>query len=119
MGKSGLIAQDELDRRLSDFGKPNPFEPGYPLGALTRLVDQLVAEGLLTIWQCDKLRDGKWKGFFLDGYKVLSHLNTDDSYSYYLAEDVATGRQFAMRITPITRATVPGKLEFKIVREVL
>ena len=50
--QSGLITQEALDERLD------------PL--LAKLIDRLVAEGLLTRWQCEKLLSGKYRGFFLD-----------------------------------------------------
>ena len=34
---------------------------------------RLITAGLLTRWQCDKLLEGKHKGFFLGKYKLLGH----------------------------------------------
>ncbi len=119
LSMSGLIEPHELERRLYTFGNDRPPQADGPLAPLKDLTDHLIDAGLLTFWQRDKLLDGKWKGFFLDGYKLIGHLETDDAYSYYLAEEVATGRRFSLRVTPQARAKDPKKIEYKIVREVI
>ncbi len=64
-----------------------------------------------------KLFDGKWKGFFLDDYKMLDHAYTDDAYSYYLAEHVSTGRRVVLRVTPYAHARNQTGTEYRIVHE--
>lgn len=67
---------------------------------LSELCQHLIDNGTLTRWQCDKLCSGKWKGFFLDGYCLLSHVSIDETTSTYLCKEVATGKHVAMAVTP-------------------
>jgi hypothetical protein len=53
------------------------------------------------------LKERRWKGFFLDQYKLLNILTVDDDYTYYLAEEVATSHQVRLKISPKSR--VPPK----------
>src|SRR4051812_19596554 len=57
----------------------------------------LVANGALTEWQCEKLSTGKYKGFFVDRYKLLSHLDHGQNHSRYMAEDTHTGAPTILR----------------------
>jgi hypothetical protein len=75
--------------------------------------DFLVASDHLTIWQCNKLRMGKWKGFYLDCYVLLEQVGKDDEYCYYKARDTRDGNLVRMRITPMVRAKGPG-IEYKV-----
>lgn len=68
--------------------------------AVDELCRHLTGKGVLTPWQCDKLRQGKWKGFFLDGYCLLGQIGKDDTSSTYLCREVATHKYVAMRVTP-------------------
>src|SRR6185295_653216 len=65
--------------------------------------DQLITAGLLTKWQCDKLKDGRHKGFFLSKYKLLGHLGTGGMSSVYLAEHVLMQRRVAIKVLPQAR----------------
>ena len=72
------------------------------------------SQAILTEWQIDKLRNGKFKGFFIDGYKLLSHLAVRDKYTAYLAEHVDSGRRVALLITPPQLAKA-DTIEYRIV----
>jgi serine/threonine-protein kinase len=68
--------------------------------SLDRLCSHLVENGWLTDWQCNKIRDGKWKGFFLDKYKLLKYVASDPPSKTYIAEDMHTCKFVVLRITP-------------------
>jgi hypothetical protein len=70
--------------------------------------DFLVATNRLTSWQCDKLRMGKWKGFYLGCYLILEQIGKDAEFCYYKARDTQDGNLVRMVITPMARATGPG-----------
>jgi len=113
LASSGLIAADELDRQLRDFrDRPDANPP--PASELTNFGSWLANRGLITGWQYMKLCDGKWKGFFLDGYKLFGHLDTDDAYSYYSAVHVTTGSRVTLRITPQANSKTPGLIEYLV-----
>ena len=106
LGRSGLVSS--IDETLRAFRDKPPRERNFP-AEITKLAGWLINEGILTYWQYTKLCKGQWKGFILDGYKILDHLGVDEDCSYYLAENVETGRRVALRITPISRSKIPGK----------
>lgn len=62
----------------------------------------LVVHGYLTCWQCRKLRDGRFKGFFLDNYELRDHLEVGDTNSRFVAEDTRTGKTVILAVTPPT-----------------
>ncbi len=64
----------------------------------------LVIHGHLTCWQAEKIRAGRYKGFFMDGYKLLALVDYDDNCSRFLAEDTDTGRLVILALTPRTLA---------------
>jgi hypothetical protein len=44
------------------------------------------------------LRDGKYKGFFLDHYKLLDRLGYNSTNSYYAAEDLESGKAVVLSL---------------------
>ncbi len=73
----------------------------------SRVAEHLVNAGLLTHWQCDKLLEGRHKGFFLGKYKLLAHLGTGGMSSVYLAEHVLMQRRVAIKVLPKNRVPTP------------
>ena len=93
--KSDLASDVELQEARADLRAV-----ATSASALDSLCTHLVSKGILTSWQCGKLRMGKWKGFFLDGYCLLAQISKDTTTSTYLCKEVATGKQVAMSVTP-------------------
>ncbi len=60
----------------------------------------LLDAGLLTHWQCNKLLEGRSKGFFLGKYKLLGHLGTGGMSAVYLAEHINMQRRVAIKVLP-------------------
>jgi hypothetical protein len=85
--------------------------------ALDELCQHLIEKGLLTDWQCEKLRKGKWKGFFLDGYCLLGKTGEDpaNSTSTYLCKNLDAGRNVEMVVTN-PALTVGGPIQY-VIRE--
>jgi len=65
--------------------------------------DHLVETGLLTLWQCKKLLEGRYRGFFLGKYRLLDHLGSGGMSSVYLAEHVLMQRRVALKVLPHNR----------------
>ncbi|MGE0755672.1 MAG: serine/threonine protein kinase, partial [Pirellulaceae bacterium] len=63
----------------------------------------LIQQKLITRWQCDKLFDGKYKGFLLGKYKLLDHIGSGGMSSVYLAEHVVMRRLAAIKVLPKKR----------------
>jgi len=103
---SGLLDRAAIDDACSGFDTDSGLE---------ELCSHLVGNNMLSKWQCDKLRDGKYKGFFLDNYRFVGHLNVGETTSTFLADDLATGKRVAIEITPPT--VVPlrdGKPQYRV-----
>jgi len=98
--RSGLIDEDQLQRLLAQLSER---AEGHPLDDPDALAEQLVQDGLLTRWQCQKLREGRYKGFFLGKYKLLDHLGTGGMSSVFLAEHVLMQRRVAIKVLPKSR----------------
>ncbi len=66
---------------------------------------RLVAEDLVTPWQCEKLLEGRHKGFFLKRYKLLGELGAGGMSKVYLGEHVLMQRRVAIKVLPQKRVT--------------
>ena len=53
----------------------------------------LLIASRLTSWQCEKLRCGQWKGFFLDQYVLVDLIGETEMHRYYLARHI-DGRNY-------------------------
>jgi hypothetical protein len=71
--------------------------------SLTSFCSFLVADGMLTTWQCTKLRNAQWKGFYLDGWLFLDHADLDQDYSYFLVRHTTEGTIAQMAVVPPAR----------------
>jgi hypothetical protein len=89
---SGLLTEERESALRAESGVDSAV--GY--------ANYLVAKRELTDWQADKLITGKWKGFFVDHYKILSHLDYGDNYSRYVAQDTQTGAVNILKFHPPT-----------------
>jgi serine/threonine-protein kinase len=98
--RSGLVEKDQLERELAALKQP---ASGGPVSSAQEVARQLTHAGLLTDWQCEKLLEGRHKGFFLGKYKLLDHLGTGGMSSVYLAEHVLMQRHVAIKVLPKNR----------------
>lgn len=95
--RSKLLDRDEIKRTLAECkaerGGSLPDDPN-------ELADWFVKSERLTRWHCDKLLDGRYKGFFLGKYKLLRHIGTGGMSRVYLAEHTIMRRLRAVKILP-------------------
>ncbi len=98
--RSGLVEKDQLDGVLLEL---KDQAAGKPITDTQFVADKLIEAELLTRWQCDKLTEGRHKGFFLGKYKLLDHLGTGGMSSVYLAEHVLMQRRVAIKVLPRNR----------------
>lgn len=106
--RSKLVDDDQLGRAVDEcrerHGGQLPAEAG-------EVAQDLIAAGLLTAWHCEKLLDGKYKGFFLGKYKLLGHLGTGGMSSVYLAEHTLLKRLRAIKVLPRKRVADASYLD--------
>lgn len=96
--KSGLVEADRLQRLIADY-----TAKGGVADDSLKLADFLVANGVITRWQSEKLLQGKHKGYFLGKYRLLSLLGKGGMSSVYLAEHVLMRRRCALKVLPTKR----------------
>lgn len=87
--KSGLVGLKDLCSVYAELGTaPN----------LEQLCSFLLDSKLLTRWQCNRLQEGKFKGYYMDHYCLLSRRRNEGTVNYYLALDLVSKKQVEMTI---------------------
>jgi serine/threonine-protein kinase len=92
---SHIVELSTLAAACTDFSTNSTDE-----SAISDLCRHLIGKGLLTEWQCEKLCEGKWKGFWLDNYCLLAELNRSGEGTAYLAKEWRTEKQVALVVSP-------------------
>ena len=94
--QSGLIPESLLSSWLASH--KSLVGNGDP----TQIAQALITDQLLTSWQASKLLKGKWQGFFLDQYLILSwhHKDEDAERTFYSAVCTKTGQRVLLECTP-------------------
>lgn len=105
--KSGLVPADRLKQALSELSKRAAGKPVQ----IEQLSQFLISEGLITQWHYEKLLTGKFKGFFLGQYKLLSLLGTGGMSTVYLAEHSLSGQRRAIKVLPRARVNDKSYLD--------
>ncbi len=79
------------------------------------IAEKLIAQGMLTTYQAEELLDGNARSFFVDKYKKQHVLGIGGMGHLYIAEDVETGQQVALKMLSRENEANPGLLaRFKI-----
>lgn len=66
---------EKLQRLVETLGKSQLMKSADT--TLAEFVGLMVDHGILTVWQADKLKDNKFKGFYLDEYLLLEFDHVD------------------------------------------
>lgn len=106
--RSGLVEEQRLDQALAELktaGLSLSGEDFQPLAS------GLIERGLLTRWQCDRLAEGRYKGFLLGKYRLLDHLGSGGMSAVYLAEHRHMGRRVAIKVLPQNRVNDSSYLD--------
>ena len=95
--KSQLAAPDVLNKALveirSEHGGSLPTDP-------VEMAKALQKHKVVTRWHCEKLLQGKYKGFFLGKHKLLGHIGSGGMSSVYLAEHMKMHDLRAIKVLP-------------------
>ncbi len=111
LNRSGIVVEDRLKRALGELAAKQA-EKGKGAKVSTELLaTHLVDAGLITDWHVEKLRGGKYKGFFLGKFKLLGHLGTGGMSSVYLAEHRISGKKRAIKVLPKKRVSDKSYLD--------
>ena len=106
--KSRLISTEELKSHIEAIKVAN--DGRIPKEGI-KLAKFLISEGALTRWQYEKLKNGRFKGFFLGKYRLLGHLGSGGMSSVYLADHELMNRQVAIKVLPPNRINDKSFLE--------
>jgi len=110
--KSRLATKGEAGKLLAAF-QEGCYKRNAPDSA-ELFCDFLTASDRLTAWQCEKLRQGKWKGFYFDDYVLLERIGKDSSGSiYYKVRDTRDRSLACLAVTLRTDRSGP-RLEYRI-----
>src|SRR5258705_4252571 len=87
--KSQLCTEQQIVQVVSSF----EMERGDMASGdvVTQFCDFIVSKNIATAWQCDKLKAGKCRGFYLDDYLLLEQVSQDQTATTYRARDVRDG----------------------------
>ena len=112
---SGLANQEGLDRAMDALRAAEGDFAINEAQSLPRLTEWLVSAGVLTQWQCEKLLEGKYKGFFLGKYRLLKHLASGKTSARYLAVNGDNNELVEIIVHPPAKAAAfyviqPGSL---------
>lgn len=98
--KSQLATSEVLEKALTairaEHGGQLPEDP-------VALAKALQHHNVVTHWHCEKLLQGKYKGFFLGRHKLLGHLGSGGMSSVYLAEHMKMHEKRAIKVLPKSR----------------
>lgn len=95
--KSQLAAADSLRTALEEIREQNDGSlPEDPVA----LAKELQKRKIITRWHCEKLLQGKYKGFFLGNHKLLGHIGSGGMSSVYLAEHTKMHDLRAIKVLP-------------------
>jgi len=98
--RSGLVADEALQQVVARVVHAH----GGQLPDDTSIVCRALLEcGMLTQWQVSNLLRGKYRGYFLGKYKLLTLLGSGGMSSVYLAEHMLLRRKRAIKVLPKKR----------------
>ncbi len=98
--KSELAEPAAIDAALDAIRGENDGKLPADAMQLAKLLQQ---HQVVTRWHCDKLLQGKYKGFFLGKHKLLGHIGSGGMSSVYLAEHMMMHTKRAIKVLPQSR----------------
>ena len=104
------MSQDDADELAAAF-KEACRKWNAP-NTVDRFCDLLIATNRLTQWQCNKLKLGKWKGFYLDDYVLLEQSGKGPDFSSYKSRDIRDGRVVNIIVKPMNQTG--GRIEYRV-----
>jgi eukaryotic-like serine/threonine-protein kinase len=112
LGKSQLCTEQQIGQLVSSFERERGDIASGDVVA--QFCDFLVGTDAVTAWQCDKLKAGKFKGFYLDNYVLLEHSGKGADYSSYKSRDTKNGNIVNLVIRPRPVNQTGGQIEYRV-----
>ena len=109
--RSGIVAEERLKSALSELAAIQSKLGDDKKVSADTLTSFLVEAGLITDWHVEKIKKGKYKGFFLGKFKLLGHLGTGGMSSVYLAEHRISEKKRAIKVLPKKRVSDKSYLD--------
>src|SRR5215468_8089873 len=92
--RSNLLDRGRLDQIVGEFLQKNPrAEP-------PALAEHLVAQGLISQFQADRLLQGKTQGFVLGPYTLVDALGAGSMGTVYKAQSKTDNNWYAVKVLP-------------------
>jgi serine/threonine protein kinase len=92
--RSNLLDRGQLDQVVGEFLEKNPrAEPAA-------LSEYLVAQGILTTFQAERLLQGKTQGFVLGPYTLMDALGSGSMGTVYKAQSKNDNQWYAVKVLP-------------------
>ena len=102
------------NQQLGAFLQSHDSLPADP----RRLAALLIREGLITTFQAEQFLLGKYKGFYLGGYRIIERIGAGGAGTVYLGEHQMLKRRAAIKVLPTPLAEEPAMLaRFRIEAE--
>jgi serine/threonine-protein kinase len=104
--RSGLVQRPRLLEAIAEITQEFGSAP-----TVDQVSKYLLRQGLITGWHDEKLRAGKYRGFFLGKYKLLGFLGSGGMCSVYLAEHMMLRQPRAIKVLPKGRTNDKSYLD--------
>ncbi len=104
--RSGLVPRPRLLEAVTDLRQRH----GATV-TLDHVAEYFLQANIITAWHDEKLRVGKYKGFFLGKYKLLGLLGSGGMCSVYLAEHTLLRQPRAIKVLPKGRVADTSYLD--------
>jgi serine/threonine-protein kinase len=106
LDRSGLAPRERIVAELSELRRREG-----PALTVDNISAHFIKANLITTWHDEKLRAGKYRGFFLGKYKLLGFLGSGGMCSVYLAEHTILRQPRAIKVLPRSRVADKSYLE--------
>jgi serine/threonine protein kinase len=98
LAASGLLRSEQMAivrKRFSSSDENVPTDV-----SAQEIMTWLLNRKLITPWHAEKLIQGRFRGFFLGGYKLLNRVARGGMSTIYAAEDIQSGEIHALKVLP-------------------
>lgn len=94
---SGLVDEAAFTDLWKEF-ESNGINHKIEGDELAAFITFIVGKNAVTKWQCKQLLEGRYKGFYLDQYKLVDCLGFDDKCTRYVADDLNAEKKVVLAV---------------------